>query len=88
LVRKLRACIPPGAGVRAQASLEASSPAPPGSVIEGQPKDAMNEARNHRADRRHATPEPFPAWFKASFALVVGGLALLIAVIVAALSVI
>ena len=48
----------------------------------------MNEARNQRADRRHATPEPFPAWFKASFALVVGGLALLIAVIVAALSVI
>jgi hypothetical protein len=76
LVRKLRACISPGCW------------SPRTGVIEGQPKDAMNEARNHRADRRHATPEPFPAWFKASFALVVGGLALLIAVIVAALSVI
>lgn len=47
----------------------------------------MNKTHNQRAHRRHATAEPFPIWFKISFALVVGGLALLAAVGVAVLTV-
>jgi hypothetical protein len=59
-----------------------------GPVIERPETDAMNQTRNQRAHRRHATAEPFPAWFKVIFALAVGGLALLAAVVVAALTVI
>jgi hypothetical protein len=50
--------------------------------------DAVNEAHNLRDYGRHTTPEPFPTWFKIFFAVSVGGLALLVAVVVAVLSVI
>jgi hypothetical protein len=48
----------------------------------------MKKARHQNVDRQHATPQPFPIWFKIFFAAAVGGLALLIAVAVAVRTVI
>jgi hypothetical protein len=85
---RLRACISPGVevrGVRAPGCIVPRASRGPSSTDDGH---AMKKARHQNVDRQHATPQPFPIWFKIFFAAAVGGLALLIAVAVAVLTVI